>query len=219
MRATQLLLFLSGMLTLAPVAFAQSSPSATPTPPTFKTGTTNVLVDVVVTGHHGTPAEGLSQDNFSVLENGQSQQIVSFSFHPSAMPLPAAVLPPMPAGVYTNAEGVADNDTVDVLLLDALNTPVTRQMQSHRAMLEYLNTLPVNKPVAIFTLYTQLQQLEGFTTDHADLLKAVEAFTRSSQKSPLPKTPQGTAKQMKDEDDALELGLAMQSLGRGEMRS
>jgi VWFA-related protein len=217
MRADRLLLFLPGMFALASVALAQLSAAATPTPPTFKAGTTNVLVDVVVTGHHGNPVEGLSQDNFTVLENGQPQQIVSFSFHPSATPLPSVAPPPLPAGVYTNAEAVADNDTVDVLLLDALNTPVTSQMQSHRVMLEYLKTLPVNKPVAIFTLFTQLHQLEGFTTNHTDLLKAVDEFDRSSQKSPLLKTPQDTAKQMKDEDDALELGLAMQMPSVGMM--
>ncbi len=217
MRADRLLLFLSGILALASVAFAQSSPSATPPPPTFKAGTTNVLVDVVVTGHHGNPVEGLSQDNFTVLENGVSQPIVSFSSRPSATPLPSAALPPLPAGVYTNAQAVADNDTVDVLLLDALNTPVNGQVQSYRVMVEYLKTLPVNKPVAIFTLHTQLRQLEGFTTDHTALLKAVDEFTRSPQKSPLLKTPQDTATQMKDEDDRLELGRIMQKPGVGEM--
>ncbi len=84
-------------------------------------------------------------------------------------------------------------------------------------MVEYLKTLPVDKPIAIFTLYTQLHQIEGFTTDHSALLKAVDEFARSPQKSALLKTPQDTAKQMKDEDDALELGLAMHSLARGEM--
>ena len=217
MRPDRLLLFLSGILALAPVAFAQASPSATPTPPTFKAGTTNVLVDVVVTGHHGDPVEGLSKDNFTVLENGQPQSIVSFSYHPSATAFPAAAPPPLPAGVYTNAEAVANNDTVDVLLLDALNTPPSGQVQTHRVMLEYLKTLPVNKPVAIFTLYTQLHQLEGFTTDHTALLKAVDEFNRSPQKSPLLKTPQDTEKQMKDEDDALELGLAIQMPSVGMM--
>jgi VWFA-related protein len=217
MRATRLLLFLSEILALASVAFAQSSSSATPMPPTFKAGTTNVLVDVVVTGHRGNPVEGLSQDNFSVLENGQSQQIVSFTSHPSATPLNPAALPPLPAGVYTNAEAVTENDTVDVLLLDALNTPPSGQVQTHRVMLEYLKTLPVNKPVAIFTLSTQLHQLEGFTTDHTALLKAVEEFAGSPQKSPLLKTPQDTAAQMKDEDERLQLGLAMQKPSVGAM--
>jgi VWFA-related protein len=217
MRAVRLLPFLCGILALATVALAQSSPSGSPATPTFKAGTTNVLVDVVVTGHHGDPVEGLSQDNFSVLENGKPQQIVSFSSHPSATPLTAPSHPPLPAGVYTNAEAVADNDTVDVLLLDALNTPPSGQVQTHRVLLEYLKTLPVNKPIAIFTLYTSLHQLEGFTTDHTALLKAVEEFSRSPQKSPLLKTPQDTAGQMKDEDDLLEMGLVMHHVGIGLM--
>ena len=217
MRPDRLLPLLCGILALSSVAVAQSSPSATAAPPTFKTGATNVLVDVVVAGHHGRPVEGLSQDNFTVLENGKTQRIVSFSFHPSATPLPAAALPRLPGGVYTNAEAVANNDTVDVLLLDALNTPPSGQVQTHRVMLEYLKSLPVDKPIAIFTLDTQLHQIEGFTTDHTVLLKAVDEFSRSPQKSPLLKTPQDTARQLKDEDDALELGLAAQNLGTGEM--
>ncbi len=217
MRAGCFFLFFSELLLLAPVAFAQSSPSATPTTPTFKTGATNVLVDVVVTGHHGKPVEGLSQDNFSVLENGQSQQIVSFVSHPSSPAISAAALPSLPAGVYTNAQALSDNETVDVLLLDALNTPVNGQVQSHRAMVAYLKTLPANKPVAVFTLYTQLRQLQDFTTDHSALLKAVDEFTRSPQKSLLLKTAKDTAAQMKDEDDLLESGLAMHNLGIGEM--
>src|ERR1700722_5705559 len=106
MRSDRPLLFLSGILALAPVALAQSSSSATPTPPTFKAGTTNVLVDVVVTGHHDNPVEGLSQDHLPVLENGHPQQIVSFSSHPSTTPFAPAARSPLPAGVYTNAEAV-----------------------------------------------------------------------------------------------------------------
>jgi hypothetical protein len=55
--------------------------------------------------------------------------------------------------------------------------------------------LPVNKPVAIFTLGTQLRQIEDFTTDHNDLLQAVETFNASPQKLPLLKTPEDTAAQ------------------------
>ncbi len=217
MRADRPLLLVSGILALASAAFAQSSPATTPALPTFKAGATNVLVDVVVTGHHNNPVEGLSQDNFSVLENGQPQQIVSFTSHPSATSLKSVPPPRLPAGVYTNAEAVADDDTVDVLLLDALNTPTNGQVQSHRVMVEYLKTLPVNKPIAIFTLYTQLRQLEGFTTDHAALLKAVDEFTRYPQTSPLLKTPQDTEKEMKDEDDAIEFGTLLNKPGIGLM--
>ncbi len=100
MRSDRPFLLVSGILALVSAAYAQSSPAATPALPTFKTGATDVLVDVVVTGHHGNPVEGLSQDNFSVLENGQPQQIVSFTSHPSATPLFWCSSQPFPGSGY-----------------------------------------------------------------------------------------------------------------------
>ena len=190
-------------------ALAQSSP-------TFQAGATNVLVDVVVTDSHKAPVDGLSRDSFTVLEDGHPQQIVSFEAHSPATAKPPAPQPPLPAGVYTNAQAVQDN-SVDVLLIDALNTPTTNQLAAHEALVAYLKQLPVNKPVAVFLLNTQLRQLEDFTTDHTALLKAVEESTSSAQKSPLLKTPKDTERQMKDEDDMLELGMAAMKPGVGMM--
>jgi VWFA-related protein len=221
MQTGLLFLLLLEMLASIPGAFAQASLSATSAPPSFKVGTTNVLVDVVVTGHHGTPVDGLSQGSFTILENGHIQQIVSFEEHSGSTPNTLAASASLPAGVYTNAQAVPDSDTVDVLLIDALNTPTGSQVQSHRALVEYLKTLPISKPVAIFTLDTQLRQLEDFTTDHTALLEAVEEFTRLPQKSPFLKTPQETAEQMKNEDEKIELALALKPeyryLGRQQM--
>lgn len=214
MRAGRLLLLFSGMLALPPGAFAQSSPGVIATPPTFKTNATNVLVDVVVTDHN-IPVDGLSQDSFTVLENGHEQQIVSFEAYPSSTAITPAPLPALAAGVYTNAQAVPGNNTVDVLLIDALNTPTVNQAETHRMLVAYLKTLPVNKPVAVFTLDTRLRQLEDFTTDHTALLKAVEEVTRLPQKSPLLKTPRDTERQMEDEDEKLELSMAAKKPGMG----
>lgn len=184
-----------GVLAVPPGALAQSDVSGASTQPTFQADATNVIVDVVVTGPHNSPAEGLSKDSFTVLENGHEQQIVSFDAYPSAnaaTPQPALALPP---GVYTNQQVVPGNDSVDVLLIDALNTPAVKQADTHRTLITYLKTLPVTKPVAIFTLDTSLHQLEDFSTDHTALLKAVEDFTRSPRKSPLSKTQADTEQQ------------------------
>jgi VWFA-related protein len=209
MRVAGVLLLFSGMLALPPGPFAQSVADGVPAAlPTFKANTTNVLVDVVVTDSHNKPVNDLTQDSFTVLENGHPQQIVSFEAYPSPTAIIPAPLPALPAGVYTNAQAVAGNNTVDVLLIDALNTSTVNQAESHQMLLAYLKTLPVNKPVAVFTLDTRLRQLEDFTTDHTALLKAVEDFARLPRKSPLLKTAQDTEKQMKDEDDAYELSLA-----------
>jgi VWFA-related protein len=193
--------------------FAQTPPAATPATPTFRVGATNVLVDVVVTDRHGVPVEGLTQDKFSVLEDGQPQTIVSFAEHSPSINLPAPAV--LPSGVYRNTPPAPDSSAADVLLIDALNTPNEGQVQSHRALLSFLKTLPPNKPVAIFTLDTQLHQLEDFTTDHNLLLRAVEEFTARPNTSPLLKTPQQTEQQRKDEDDRLELGLLIKKPGLG----
>jgi VWFA-related protein len=221
MQSGLLFLLIVEMLASIPGAFAQSGSSAISPPPSFKVGITNVLVDVVVTDHHGVPVEGLTQENFTVFEEGHEQPIVSFEAHSARASKTRPGPPALPAGVYTNAQAVADSDTADVLLIDALNTPTSSQALSHRALVGYLKTLPVDRPIAIFTLTTQLRQLEDFTTDHTALLKAVEEFSRLPQKSPLLKTSQETAEQLKNEDDEIELTLALKPglkyLGRQQM--
>jgi len=208
MRAWWILLLLSEMLALAPAALAQSSPAASP-PPSFKVGVTNVLVDVVVTSHHGVPVDGLSKDSFTVLENGHEQPVVSFEAHTPSAARATAAPQSQPAGVYTNAQAVGDSDTVDVLLIDSLNTPTQSQMQTHRVLVDYLKTLPVDKLVAVFTLDTRLNLLEDFTTDHTALLRAVEAFSGRAQKSPLLKTQQDTGEQQKNEDEKVEFAMGL----------
>jgi VWFA-related protein len=217
MRAMRLLLFLSQIFAFTAGAVVAQS-SATPAPPTFKASATNVLVDVVVSGHHGLPVEGLSQDSFTILENGHPRPIVSFEAHsPSNSPTQAPrTLPP---GVYTNAQNVSGDDAVDVLLLDTLNTPNTGQVQSHMALLGYLKTLPVNKQVAVFILDTRLHQVEDFTTDHAALLKAVGLLNALPQKSPMVKTTGDKAADAKDEEDLIVIGQIMEKVhpGLGQM--
>jgi VWFA-related protein len=173
-------------------------------------GVTNVLVDVVVTDHHGVPVEGLTRDNFVILQDGHPQQVVSFEAHsPASAPItpPRAPLPP---GVYTNALARPTGDSADVLLIDSLNTPVENQVRSHQLLLDYLRTLPLSKPVAVFTLTGQLQQLEDFTTDHSALLRTVEQLAANPQKSSLLKSQEDKTQEKKDEDKKLEDSLGMQ---------
>jgi hypothetical protein len=47
----------------------------------FKSIVNRVIVDVVVTDAKGEPVHGLSQHDFSVSEDGQSQRILSFDVH------------------------------------------------------------------------------------------------------------------------------------------
>jgi hypothetical protein len=83
---------LSGLFLLGVVhglnAFAQAPVSGGSA--TFKVGVT-VLVDVVVTDHHGVPVEGLTRNNFVILQDGHPQQVVSFEAH---SPASTAITPP-----------------------------------------------------------------------------------------------------------------------------
>ena len=187
---------------------AQSGPTTAAPIPVIKTGATNILVDVVVTGHKGLPVDNLQQEDFTVFENGRPQRIVSFEAHlPSLSSSPA--VQPLPSGVYTNLQPAPEGGAVDVLLIDALNTPVAAQVQAHRVLIQYLNTLPKGKPVAIFMLNTELRQLEDFTTDHTALLKAVEDFARNPEKSALLKTKEETEEELTEEDRIISTAAAI----------
>jgi VWFA-related protein len=80
-----------------------------------------VLVDVVVTGAKRDPVLGLKKDDFRIAEDGTKQTISSFEEH-KLDHSKSVVLPAMPPNVYTNFPTAKSPDSVNVLLLDMLNT-------------------------------------------------------------------------------------------------
>jgi VWFA-related protein len=150
---------------------------------TIKTKVRLVQVDVVVTNDKGGPIPGLKKGDFEILEDSKPQVISTFEEHRGA-PMTQVQLPPMPRGVYTNFPVVQAADAVNVILLDALNTPNRDQAYVRQQMLKYLKTIPANTRVAIFTLASQLRMLQGVTTDSAELLAALN-LTKGPQQSPL----------------------------------
>jgi len=149
-------------------------PAGTPQPPlTLRSTSRLVTIDVVVTDG-GHPVKGLSKDAFRVLENGKEQEVRSFEEHsfagePAVRPATAA----LPAHTYSNA-AVAYGPP-SVLLLDALNTPVHDQQYLRKQMIAYLKELSPGTRIAIFTLGTRLRMVQGFTTDIAQLVAAMES--------------------------------------------
>jgi len=65
-----------GLLTIA--LRAQQAGDQEPRPPTFRTGTNVVRVDVSVLDRDGKPVRSLTQDDFELRENGELQSITSF---------------------------------------------------------------------------------------------------------------------------------------------
>ena len=172
---------------LSAAAFLQSqtaAPESDKAAATIKTQVRLVLVDVVVTNAKGEAVTGLHKDDFQILEDGKPQTVSTFEEHHGAPPT-QITLPNLPPNVYTNFPVVQRADAVNVLLLDALNTPSRDQSYVHAQMLTYLKTIPRGTRVAIFTLASQLRMLQAVTTDSSELLAALNRSKAGPSPSPL----------------------------------
>lgn len=144
-----------------------------------------VLVDVVVT-NRDRAALGLERARFHVFEGGHEQTIASFDEHkPTGEQMIQAKLLELPPHTFTNIPIYPEASAVNVVLLDGLNTPGPDQMQVRKQMLEYLEKIQPGTSLAIFTLASRLRLVEGFTTDPAQLIKALQSSKTSPQVSPL----------------------------------
>ena len=170
-------------------ALAQSVPSGT-TPASenvIRTNSNLVLVDVVVT-KKDKPVRGLVRSDFHILEDGKEQSIVSFDPRapgdaPAPNHQPAMFQDADAPHTYTNRSPYPPASAANVLLLDALNTPVANQMEVRRKMLDYLATIEPGTSLAIFTLSSRLRLVAGFTTDPAQLVRAAESSPTNPKSS------------------------------------
>ena len=140
-----------------------------------------VLVDIVVTDKDGKPAKGLHPENFAIAEDGHPQNIVSFEEHSSVSQSENQFrFPPLPPNLYTNIPRVKLSDAVTVLLLDSLNTELKDQTFVHKEMLSYLKNPQPGRRMAIFALGSKLHFVQGFTTDPAVLVNALNDLKRGA---------------------------------------
>ena len=153
---------------------------------TLRAGTQLVVVDVVVTDKNQKPVHGLKASDFTLTEENVPQVVKHFEEHTALTPADATKFPPMPKfppGVFTNYTPEPVNGAVNLLLLDALNTPVRDQAYVRQQLLAYLNATPPGTRIAIFGLTNQLTILQGFTSDPG-ILKAVMS-SKLGKNSPL----------------------------------
>jgi len=158
--------------------------------PTLKTQARLVLVDVVVTDAGGLPVRGLREEDFKVFEDGKPQTISVFEEHTGNAP---AVIksPALPPNTFSNFPRAAAHDSLNVVLLDALNTPIQDQSYVHQQVLKYLSGMHAGEPMAIFILSTRLRMVHGFTSDLSALLAALNDKKSGSnpQRSPVLRSP------------------------------
>src|SRR6185437_8647870 len=170
---------------------------------TLHASTELVIVDVVVEDSSGHPIHGLTRDNFVLTEQKKPQAIRNFEEHSAASEKkPGPAVPPMPPGVFTDYTPVAPDSTLNVLLIDALNTPMIDQAFVRQQLLDYVKHEKPGTDVAIFGLTNRLIMLQGFTADPTVLRTAVEHL--NSKASPLLDDAVGNGAQPESLSDAVQ---------------
>jgi len=150
----------------------------------FQANARIVVLDVVVSGKNARPVSGLDKKDFLVSEDGHPQTITNFEVHTGAQS-PQATPPFLQPNIYTNIPRIQSSDSLTVLVLDSLNTPLDDQTHVRTQMLKYLKKLPAGRRMAIFALGTQLRLLQAFTDDPALLTASLNNQKNGKQVSPL----------------------------------
>lgn len=155
---------------------AQSGTADQNPEPELKISSRAVLVDVIVTDKSGNPVRGLRPADFTVLEDGKPQSLAYFEEHTAdhlAQRSQKLELPSLPPNTFSNYSPLPTPPAVNVLLLDALNTPMDDQMWLRRSAQHYLKTLKPGTRLAIFVMGMRLSFVEGFSDDPALLAMAL----------------------------------------------
>lgn len=151
------------------------------TPFTLKTASHLVLVDVVAADGKGKPVTDLKAEDFIVSEDGHPQSIRSFSFQQPAgandLPPTAATL--LPQGGVTNIPRYKKGDVWNVIVLDALNSPMLDQSSTRQQLLKVIDRIP-NQPAAIYILTERLRLLQDFSTDPAALKRVIAGLNNKA---------------------------------------
>ena len=187
-------------LLLATCLHSQPVPSGGPgSSPKYRVEARTVILDVVVTNKDGSPVSGLHQEDFSILEKGKQQSITSFTEYVGESHAPGRLMPAGSAKVSEDNSADELPGSLNVLLLDTLNTPIEEQQNVQAQALKFLRNMRAGPRLAVFTLSTSLGWVQGFTSDPT-LMQA--ALTRAST---LPRASPWLGKQNNADIDATKL--------------
>jgi VWFA-related protein len=155
------------------VPAAQTQPTPGQPAPVFRTGTTAVLLDIVVRDKRGRPIRDLRQDEVTVLEDGVARDVKAFRLVEGEPAAGALAAPAQP--------GVAQPDplrriTLVSFVFDHLSQNGRKLAQ--KAAQDYLKKpMPTGQWAAVFTLDNRLHMLQDFTRESARLSAAVDRAT------------------------------------------
>jgi VWFA-related protein len=140
---------------------------------TFTSRAELVLVPVLVTDKQGNHINGLKKEDFTVLENGSEQKVVTFDEITSDTQRVSRARNP---NLYSNlVVGSPSASRITLIVLDLINTPFTSQADARSGLLKYLTqSLDQREPTALYTLNrTGIHVIHDFTTDSRVLVAAL----------------------------------------------
>ena len=189
---------LLALLAGAPVAAqspAQKAPTgqASPKTPPLRVTSRLVQVNVIVQDKNGQPVPGLTKDDFALFDQGQSQQIASFSEQTNHLTTTGAAAA---ANLFTNrsTQSASAQPPLTVIVLDAFNArywdlhsnlcppppsiPPKPQVCAVGPMFEavekFISQMQPQDRVALYELSDTLYLLQDFTSDPSALQRGLD---------------------------------------------
>ncbi len=144
--------------------------------PTFLSNSRNVLLDVVVTDSAGNSVRSLSENDFSILENGVPQKLSSFGG-----PRVATITSKADQNSATQAPvltpAISARGPRTIILLDELNLRFADLAYARFSIESFLAKRKSEAPIALMLLGPRdLSLVQDFTTDRQRLSKAVSSL-------------------------------------------
>jgi VWFA-related protein len=192
MRTKHVLVAAMICLAVAGLAFSQSVPPPPPPSPksspqsTVHVTTRVVQVSVTVHDDHGRPVTGLTKNDFVLLDQGQRQQITSFSEQNNLVTTTRASAP----NIFTNRLEPGDSQPpLTVIVLDTYNagywdlkfcpppmggTSICAVEPMFAAVKRFVSEMQPRDRIALYQLADTLYLLQDFTSDPDAILRGLE---------------------------------------------
>lgn len=176
------------------LAVAQNAPQM----PKIRVATHLVQLDVIARDKNG-PVEGLTKDDFVVLDRGKPQTISLFAVDSAETAAVAAPAAPLPPNTFSDLPqyGATTPRSVTIVLLDNLNTLYGSPSDAYEKtpywfedfalanakahLMEFIKQLGANDRVAMYGLSDSLHVLCDFTNDHQELLAILKKYDTGSK--------------------------------------
>lgn len=191
--------------------------SAQQPPARFTTTTNLVVVDVTVEDRSGKPLEGLTKEDFTVLEDGKPQVVSVFDFQKLSFDLLPPAPPPLKRSLFVAPEKPPEEPVIRhpepgqikyqdrrllVLFFDFTSMPPADQIRAQEAGLKFIAEQMTSADlVSIMTFTNRLRLEQDFTDDRETLGEIIRSF-RIGEMAELAETAPTGEEEEADDDTA-----------------